>query len=65
MNKIDWIKTAEPEELEDILKALLKRYREVYPEWDVSVITLEKTADKKEQLDRMIQLLEKMKEQPI
>ena len=62
MNKIDWIKTAEPEELEDILKALLERYRAVYPEWDVSVVSLEREADKNEQLDRMIQLLEKMKE---
>ena len=57
-----YIKNAEPEELEDILKALLERYREVYPDWEMTVISLEKAADKKEQLDRMIQLLEKMKE---
>ena len=59
---IDDIKKAEPEELNDILMAVLERYREVFPDWEVMTVSLEKAADKKEQLDRMIALLEHMKE---
>ena len=59
---IDAIKQAKPEELNDILLAVLDRYREVYPDWELTTISLEKAVDKNEQLDRMIALIEKMKE---
>ena len=58
----DAIKKAEPEELNDILLAVLARYREVFPNWEVMTVSLEKAGDKNEQLDRMIGLLENMKE---
>ena len=58
----DAIKKAEHEELNDILLAVLARYREVFPDWDVMTVSLEKAVDKNAQLDRMIGLLEKMKE---
>ena len=59
---IDQIKKAKPEELNDILLAVMTRYREVYPDWEVMTVSLEKAGDKNEQLDRMIGLLENMKE---
>ena len=58
----DAIKKAEPEELNDILLAVLARYREVFPNWEVMTVSLEKAGDKNEQMDRMIGLLENMKE---
>ena len=58
----DAIKKAEPEELNDILLAVLARYREVFPNWEVMIVSLEKAGDKNEQMDRMIGLLENMKE---
>ena len=51
-----------PEEIQDILDALLTRYRELYPNWDVNIVSLEKRKTKNEQLDEMIALLESMKE---
>ena len=59
---IDQIKKAKPEELNDILLAVMARYREVYPDWEVMTVSLEKAGDKNEPLDRMIGLLENMKE---
>ena len=59
---IDQIKKAKPEELNDILLAVMARYREVYPDWELITVSLEKAVDKMEQLDRIIQLLEHMKE---
>lgn len=58
----DAIKKAEPEELNDILLAVLARYREVFPNWEVMTVSLEKAGDKMKQMDRMIGLLENMKE---
>ena len=58
----DAIKKAEPEELNDILLAVLARYREVFPNWEVMTVSLEKAGDKNEQMDRLIGLLENMKE---
>ncbi len=59
---IEKIKKAEPEELNDILLAVLERYREVFPDWEIMTLSLEKAVDKNEQLDRVIDLLEHMKE---
>ena len=56
------ISRAKPEELDELLQAVLKRYREVYPDWEIITVSLEKAVDKNEQLDRIIQLLEKWKE---
>ena len=55
------INHAKPEELDQILQAVLQRYREVYPDWELITISLEKAVDKKEQLDRIIATLEKLK----
>ena len=44
-----------------VLNAVLKRYNELFPEWEVSTISLHKCTDRNEQLDNMIMLLEKMK----
>jgi len=59
---LDKIDAATPNEIEQILKAALARYRELYPEWDISTLSLEKAGDKNEQLDRVIDLLRNMKE---
>ena len=45
-----------------MLQAVLERYRELYPNWDIFTISLEKAVDKTEQLDRIIALMEKLKE---
>ena len=55
------ISRAQDEELQEMMTALIKRYEEVFPAWELSVISIEKTGDRNEQIDRVIELLEKMK----
>ena len=59
---LDKIDAATPNEIEQILKAALARYWDLYPQWDISTLSLEKAGDKNEQLDRVIDLLRNMKE---
>ena len=59
---IDQIKQAKPEELNDILLAVMERYRDVYPDWELITISLEKAVDNNSQLDQIIAMLEAMKE---
>lgn len=49
---------------EEILNAILKRYEELFPAWELSVISFHKSEDKNEQIDKMIQLLQKIKTSP-
>ena len=55
------IKQAKPEDMSDIILAYHKRYMELYPDWEFFCFVMEKSADKNQQLDAMIDLLEKMK----
>lgn len=56
------IMQASDAELEPLLKAVLQRYAEVFPDWVVSTISYCKSEDKNEQFDSAIRLLEHMKE---
>ena len=56
------IMQASDAELEPLLKAVLQRYAEVFPDWVVSTISYCKSEDKNQQLDSAIRLLEHMKE---
>ena len=56
------IRESQAKELNDILLAVLARYRELYPDWEVMTLSLEKHVDKNAQLDRIIASLENMKE---
>ena len=58
---IDRILAAEENELEEILRAVLHRYAEVFPNWEVSTISIDKTRDRNEQLDQLIAMAQKMK----
>jgi len=58
---IDQIMNAKPEELEDIVQAVLARYRELYPDWEIMFLSLDKKCNKNDQLDSIIALLNKMR----
>ena len=60
--KLDMIRNATEDEISDMLLAIMERYREVFPHWEIHVLTIEKAVDKKEQLDQAIALIEKLKE---
>ena len=62
MDILERIKQAKPEEMDDLLHAVLDRYRELYPDWDISTVSIEKKGDLNEQLDAIIALIERMKD---
>ena len=61
-NVIKQIEQANGEEIEMLLKSVLKRYAKLYPDWEISTISLEKTGDRNQQLENMILLLENRKD---
>lgn len=58
---VEKIAQANEAEIEQLLKAVLQRYAELFPDWEVSTISLQKTSDRNEQIDRLIETLEKMR----
>lgn len=55
------IAQADEVEIEKLLEAVLHRYGELFPEWEISTISLQKNDDRNAQLDRIIALLQAMK----
>ncbi len=55
------IAQADGVEIEKILNAVQKRYTELYPDWEIVMISIEKGVDRNEQLDGMITMLQNMK----
>ncbi len=61
MDLTEEIAKANGEEMDQILKAVLSRYSVLYPDWELCTVSILKSEDRNEQLDRMIAMLEKMK----
>ena len=55
------IAQADSIQIAEILQAVMQRYAVLFPDWDISAISLYKKADRNEQLDQIIALLERMK----
>ena len=55
------IEQADEFEIEDILKAVLQRCAVLFPDREISTLSLRKSEDKNEQLDRIIEMLQNMK----
>lgn len=61
---VERITRASPTETEHLLKAVQNRYHALYPDWELYILSLEKSADRNEQLDRIIHMLQNMKTSP-
>ena len=48
--------------LPELLMAVIKRYHEAFPDWDISTVTIHKDGTAYEQISRMIELLERLRE---
>ena len=59
------ISRADKPELDELLKAVLARHRVLFPDWEISVITLHRNSDRNAQLDGIISVLQTMKHSPI
>ena len=55
------IAVSDEEAIEELLRAVRKRYAELFPDWELSMISVKKNADKNEQLDKFIALLQNLK----
>lgn len=55
------ISQAQADELEALLRAVLHRYAELFPDWEISTISFQKTGDRNQQIDQYIALLTNMK----
>lgn len=51
-------------EIGDILAAVLRRYEELFPEWEVSTFSLKKETDRNRQIDETIRMLLRLKSLP-
>ena len=61
--KLNVIRTATADEISDIVLAAQERFHELHPDWELHIITVEKAVDKNEQIDAVIALMERLKEQ--
>lgn len=46
----------------DVLNAVLRRYKDLFPEWEVSTVSVKKNEDREEQINQMVQMLLRLKE---
>ena len=62
INLIERIMQANECEITELLEAVKERYSQLFPDWDINIISLEKSRDQNEQIDRMIAVLENMRQ---
>lgn len=62
MDIYEMINETGKEEIADVLDSVLFRYKQLFPDWEISVVSIDKTGDKNEQLNNMIHLIQNMKE---
>ncbi len=55
------IAQANETEISDLLQAVIRRYAQLFPEWELGTISIEKSGDRNAQIDRMILVLQSMK----
>jgi hypothetical protein len=48
-------------EISDLLQAVIRRYAQLFPEWELGTISIEKSGDRNAQIDQMILVLQSMK----
>ena len=60
LDLVEEIAKADEIEITKLLEAVLQRYAVLFPDWEVSTISLEKSCDRNEQLDKIITMLQKM-----
>lgn len=55
------ISQANSTEITEMLDAVLRRYNELFPQWETTLISTEKCRDTNEQINRAIDVLQKLK----
>ncbi|MBQ3252456.1 MAG: hypothetical protein IJB02_04365 [Oscillospiraceae bacterium] len=55
------IAKASADEISGIWQPLLNRYKELFPDWDITILTIEKTQDRNKQIDNLIHIMESLR----
>lgn len=50
------------EEIETVVHMAVQRYEQLYPDWEIAILSIEKKENRNAQIDGIMELLEKMKE---
>lgn len=59
---LEYISTASAAEVPELLMALLERYKIVFPDWEMVVLSIQKDGTAYEQISRTISRLERIQE---
>lgn len=57
MNLINETNNTDRSNINDVLNAAINRYRQLYPDWEISLISIEKESDRDSEIEKMIELL--------
>ncbi len=57
----DYLLRTEKKDIAELFRMALERYQQLYPEWEITVISWERNADRNRQIDDMIRYLERRK----
>lgn len=58
---LDIVCKANGEQAAILLEAILDRYNQLYPDWEIETIAIQKSQDRIEQIDKTIAFLERLK----
>ena len=61
MDLEELIAQVEPSRIAGVLEAVIDRYAQLFPEWQICTVSLRKGNDRDEQLDSMISMLESLR----
>ena len=54
---MEQIAQVDDDHIQDVVRTAIKRYAELFPDWEIGTFSLQKSEDKNEQIDRMIAML--------
>ena len=63
MDLLAQIAVADADHIHDVVLAAIKRYQELFPDWDIFYCSIDRSRNRNKQIDLQISLLERLKEQ--
>ena len=61
MDIFDLIDRLTDREIGEVVDAVLRRYNDLFPDWEIATVSINKKEDREEQLNNIIRLLENLK----
>ena len=61
MDIFDLIDCLTDREIGEVVDAVLRRYSDLFPDWEIATVSINKKEDREEQLNNIIRLLENLK----